>query len=75
MKRDQFRESASNRPASQAEGEAVNDRLNVTEMQDYESSADVYERRWRRKNKPDRRDWWIAGAVYLLLAGVAFVVL
>ena len=75
MKRDQFRESASNRPASQAESEAVNDRLNVTDMQDYESSADVYERRWRRKNKPDRRDWWIAGAVYLLLAGVAFVVL
>jgi hypothetical protein len=49
--------------------------FNVTEMQDYESSADVYERRWRRKNKPDRRDWWIAGAVYLLLASVAFVVL
>ena len=75
MKRDQLREPSSDQPPSQVEGEAANDNLNDTDMQDYESSADVYERRWRQKIKHDRRDWWIAAAAYLLLASVAFVVL
>ena len=75
MRRDELREPASNQAASQVEGEAANDRLNDMDMQNYESSADVYERRWRQKIKHDRRDWWIAAAAYLLLASVAFVVL
>lgn len=75
MKRNQFREPASDHPASLVAGEAAKNRLNDTDMQDYESSADVYERRWRQKFKHDRRDWWIAVAAYLLLASVAFVVL
>jgi hypothetical protein len=74
MKRNQFRESASDQPARQVEDEAANSRRNDTDMQDYESSADVYERRWRQRVKHDGRDWWIAVAAYLLLAGVAFVV-
>jgi hypothetical protein len=73
MKRNQFRESASAQPARQVEGEAVNSRRNDTDMQDYESSADVYERRWRQRIKHDRSDWWIAVAAYLLMASVAFV--
>lgn len=74
MKRNPFRESASDQPARQVEGEAANSRRNDTDMQDYESSADEYERRWRQRIKHDRRDWWIAVAAYLLLASVAFVV-
>ena len=75
MKRDQFREPASNQPASHVEGEIAKKRRNDTDLQDYESSADVYERRWRQKIKHDHRDWWIAVVAYLLLASVAFVVL
>ena len=75
MKRDQSREPASDQPASQVESAAVNDRLNDTDMQDYESSADEYERRWRQKIRLDRCDWWMAAAVYLFFASVAFVVL
>lgn len=75
MERDQFRESAKNRLASEVEGEAVNDSLNDTDMRAYEASADFYERRWRHRIKYDRRDWWIVVAVYLLLASVAFVTL
>jgi hypothetical protein len=75
MKRDQFRKSTTDRPACQVESEAVNGSLNDTDLQDYASSGDVYERRWRQKIKHDGRDWWIALAAYLLLASVAFVVL
>ena len=75
MKRDQFRDPASDQPASLVAGAAAKNRRTDTDMQVYESSAEVYERRWRRKFKHDRRDCWIAVAAYLLLASVAFVVL
>ena len=75
MKRDQFREPASDQAASLVAGGAAKNRRTDTDMQVYEYSGEVYERRWRRKFKHDRRDWWIAVAAYLLLASVAFVVL
>lgn len=75
MKRAQFKEFANDQPACQVEDRAASDSLNGTDMQEYESSAGVYERRWRQKIKYDRRDLWIAVTVYLLVASVAFVVI
>jgi len=75
MKRDQFREAANNRSANQVEISAETDSRDDTDLQEYESSAGFYERRWRHRIKYDRRDWWIVATVYLLLAGVAFVTL
>jgi uncharacterized membrane protein len=75
MKRDQFRESANNQSASQVENSAETDSLDDTDLQEYESSAGFYERRWRHRVKYDHRDWWIVAAVYVLLASVAFVTL
>ena len=75
MKRDQFRESANNQSASLVENSAETDSGDDTDLQEYESSAGFYERRWRHRIKYDRHDWWIVAAVYLLLAGVAFVTL
>jgi len=66
MKRDQFRESANNQSANQVEISAETDSRDDTDLQDYESSAGFYERRWRHRIKYDRRDWWIVAAVYLL---------
>ena len=75
MKRDQFRKTATDHPASHIEDEAASDSRNDNDMAVYESSAEIYERRWRQKKNYDRRDWWIAVAVYTLLASVAFVIL
>lgn len=75
MKRDQIRESANNQSASQVENSAETDSLDDTDLQEYESSAGFYERRWRHRVKYDHRDWWIVAAVYVLLASVAFVTL
>jgi len=75
MKRDQRRKFAAHQPGWQVENNAADDSHNDTDLQEYESSADIYERRWRQKIRYDRRDWWIAAVVYLLLASVAFVTL
>jgi len=75
MKRDESRESAKNQSANHVEDETTSDNLQDTDVKSYESSAEFYERRWRQKNKYDPRDWWIAVAVYMLLASVAFVIL
>ncbi len=63
--------------ASQLEDEAANDNLNETGLQECESSAGVYERRWRHRVR--MRDeflpetWWTVIALYLILISVAFV--
>ncbi len=75
MQRDQPRKIAAHQPGRQVENNAAHDRYNDTDLQEYESSANIYERRWQQKIKCDRRDWWIAAVVYLLLASVAFVAL
>lgn len=75
MKRDEFRDSATNQQTRHLEDETASDRPDDSDMQVYESSAEVYERRWRHRRTYDRRDWWIAVAVYTLLASVAFVIL
>jgi hypothetical protein len=77
MKRDQLRESMNVQTASQFEDGAANDNLNETGLQEYESSAGVYERRWRHRVRirdeflPET--WWIVIALYLILISVAFV--
>ena len=79
MKRDQLKESVNDQTASQLEDEASNDNLNETDLQEYESSAGVYERRWRHRIRirdeflPET--WWIVIALYLILISVAFVAL
>jgi hypothetical protein len=75
MEYDQHRKIAGDQSVGQIDQEAANDSVNQSELQEYEASADVYERRWRHKIRHDRRDWWVAAAVYLLLASVAFVAL
>jgi len=77
MKRDQLRESMNVQTASQFEDEAANDILNETGLQECESSAGVYERRWRHRVRirdeflPET--WWIVIALYLILISVGFV--
>jgi hypothetical protein len=75
MKCNQLRESPNQQPASWVENDAASGSLGETDMQVYESSAEVYQRRWKQKAQFDRRDCWIAVAVYLLVASFALVVL
>ena len=79
MKYSQRRESANDRPASQFEDKAANENLNEPDLQEHESSAGVYERRWRHRisiNEKFRQETrWIFIAVYLLLISVALVAL
>ena len=79
MKRDQLRESMNVQTASQFEDEAANDNLNETGLQEYESSAGVYERRWRHRIRIrdgfPQETLWIVIALYLILISVAFVAL
>lgn len=65
MKYEKSRQTENDQLTSQVEDEAGLER----------ASADSYERRWKLRAKLDREDWWIAVAVYLLLSGVAFVIL
>ena len=77
MKRDQLRESMNLQTASQFEDEAANEDLNEIGLQKYESSAGVFERRWRVRNRIREEfraeTWWIVIALYLILISVAFV--
>ncbi len=77
MKRDQLRESMNDQTDSQFEDEAANDNLKETGLQAYESSAGVYERRWRHRNRIRdgflQETLWIVIALYLILVSVAFV--
>ncbi len=77
MKRDQLRESMNVQTASQFEDEAANDNLNETGLQEYESSAGVYERRRRLRirirDEFRKETLWIVIALYLILVCVAFV--
>jgi hypothetical protein len=79
MKHDQLRKSANDQPASQFGGEAANDSLNETDLQEYESSAGIYERRsslrtWAHEEFL-RETGGIVIALYLILIGVAFMAL
>jgi hypothetical protein len=58
-------------PISQAD----NDNLNQTGLQEFNDSPAYYERRSKIGMKLGRNDWWIAIGVYLVIVGVAFVVL
>lgn len=40
-----------------------------------QASADLYERRWRTRTKNHQANLWVVGAVYLILASIAFVVI
>ena len=71
MKRSEFRRTANDELVSQLEDEAVNDNLDEI-MQ--KASADYYERRWKYRANDHKADWCIAVGLYLILAGVAFVV-
>ncbi len=77
MKRDQFRESANDQPAPLFEDAAANDDFNETDLQEYEPSAGVYERRWRHRVRIHEEflpeTWWIVIALYMILISVAFV--
>ena len=72
MKRDKLRRTGNALLANEIGYEAGNDDLYETELE--RASADVYEQRrkiWLRMNKGD---WWIAVAIYLAFASMAFVV-
>jgi len=79
MKRNQLTESANDQPASQVDDEAANDDLNESELQEYQSSAGVYERRSRHRTRVSeefmQETWWIIVALYLILISVGLVVL
>ena len=79
MKRNLFRESANDQPAPQFEDDAANDNFNEADLQQYASSAGVYERRWRQKIRIHEEfvpeSWWIVIALYMIFVSVAFVAL
>ncbi len=79
MKRNLFRKTANDHPAPQFEDDAANDDFNETDLQEYESSAGVYERRWRHRNRIHEEfapeTLWIVIALYLILVSVPFVAL
>jgi len=79
MKRNQLRKSANDQPASQVEDEAANDDLNEAELQEYDSSAGVYERRSKHRTRVReefmQETWYIIAALYLILISVGLVVL
>ena len=79
MKHDQIRKSANDQPAPQFEDDAANDNVNETDLWEHESSAGVYERRWRHRIRIREgfraETWWIVIALYLILIGVAVVAL
>ena len=79
MKHDQLRKSANDQPASQVEGQAANDSLNEAELQEYESSAGIYERRSNLRTRIHEEFLQETGgiiiALYLILISVGFVVL
>ena len=73
MKHEQSRRTGYEGPASQIEPGAANDELYETDLE--RVSAVSYERRREMWTKFDKGDWWIAIGVYLILSGMAFVVL
>jgi hypothetical protein len=79
MKHDQLRKSANDQPASQIDGEAANDSLNETDLQEHESSAGIYARRsslWARVHEEFLQETrGIIIALYLVLISVAFMAL
>ena len=79
MKHDQLRKSANDQPASQIEGEAANDSLNEADLQEYESSAGIYERRSSLRTRIHdeflQETGGIIIALYLILISVAFMAL
>ena len=44
-------------------------------MQEFEDSSEYYERRSKIRFKWQQGDWWIAIGLYMVLVGVAFIVL
>ena len=62
-----------NQPINQVEDEVANDNLNKTDLQEFEASADYYERCRRSRIKVHQTPWCVAIGVYLNLISVAFV--
>ena len=75
MKRNEITDSVNEQPVNQADNQAANDNFNETDLREFEASSEYYERRSRYRIKLQRGDWWIAVGLYLILFGVAFVVL
>jgi hypothetical protein len=50
-------------------------RVDGADLQEFEASSEYYERRSRIRFKWQQGDWWIAIGLYLVLVGVALVVL
>jgi hypothetical protein len=79
MKRDQLRKSSNDQAACQFSDAAANDNVNESALQDYESSAGVYESRLKLRTRVDKEllheTWWIIIALYLVLISVGFVAL
>lgn len=72
MKANKSRGFVNDQLISHVEDGIVNDNLDETKLE--KDSADFYERRKRIWIEFQKEDWWVAVAVYLILASVAFVV-
>ena len=46
----------------------------TTDLHEYESSADLYNRRARFQANMSKGDWWIGVGLYLVLLRIAFAV-
>ena len=55
--------------------QADNDNLNQTGLKEFKDSPAYYERRSKIGTRLGRSDWWITIGVYLVIVGVAFVIL
>jgi len=73
MKRNKFRRTVNDQLISQVENEVDDDELYDDALS--KASADYYERSWKSRIKDQQQDIWIAIGLYLILSGVAFVVL
>lgn len=71
MKRNKHRNSVE----SQQNVRADNDTRKQADLQEFNASPELYERRSRIRFKWQQGDWWIAVGLYLVLVGVALVIL
>ena len=79
MKLNELKDSVNDQRISQVDDEVANDNFNETDLWEldvrvFKASSDYYKRCSRHRIKLHQGDWWVAVAVYLILASVAFVV-
>lgn len=72
-------ESARHQLVNQLEDTSANDDINSAELQEFEFTANEYERRWRNRAKFHKEfqqeTIWMVIGLYLILLSLAFVVL